>query len=168
MRFQGLMHFVNLNTRPEKAGKEKGDGAADIKIVGKVHLEQLKPLLSEHGFALIEHIYDANGDLQSHDFEPLKLTKEFPNCHMTISTEISKESVTLAKTAFNQFEVEPEINRTVKLSARLQTHPSPEDVSILFKMMDTDVTVIVEETQSELALVGGTATPPAAVAAKAH
>lgn len=155
MRFQGLMHLVNLNPRPEKAGKGKGDGAADIKVVGKVHLEQLKPLLSEHGFAMLEGMYDANGNLRAMDFEPFKLTKEFPACHMKLSTEISNDSVELGKTAFNQFEVEPEINRTVKFSARLQTHPSPEDVSVLFTMMDTDVTVIVEETQSELPLTGG-------------
>lgn len=165
LRLQALMNLSNINVRREKAGKEDGPIATDLKLVGKVHLADIKPLfLSDHGFAVLEGLYDSEGNLRSQDFDGFKLTRELTGAKAHLSTALGTP-IDFDLANVDTFTVELELGRTVMMSLRLQVHPTADEVSKLTQWLASDITVILEQTQGELKLAGGTETQPAEAAA---
>lgn len=156
MRIEALFTINNFNPRPEKAGKAVGPGAADLALSGKVHLAALKPFLGELALAVLDHCYDAAGNLVVDGIETdFKLTKEFEKVRATLSTQVSGQSIDFDLCKFNELKISLDLNRTVQFSARLQTHPTKEQAAELFALMAREVKVIVEEIQETLPLEGG-------------
>ena len=52
----------------------------------------------------------------------------------------------------NKIKLKPQAGRKVEVTMRLQVHPSSEQVAKLSDLLETDVTVLVERVQGELAL----------------
>lgn len=167
MRFNAQMNLSNLNVRREKAGDGPGDIAADLKLTGKVHVGDLKDLfLTDHGFAVITGMFDADGNLRSQDFDDFRLTRELTGVKARLSTALGTPlDFDLANA--DSFAVELQINNTALVSLRLQVHPTDEQISALAELLMSDVTVVLEQVQGELKLAGGTDVPGEA-AAKTH
>lgn len=161
MRFQAQMNMAHLNVRREKAGDGPGDIAADLKLSGKVHIADLKDLfLTDHGYAVITGMYDADGNLRSQDFEDFRLTRELTGTRARLSTALGTPlDFDLADA--DSFGVGLEINNTALVSFRLQVHPTDDQISTLAELLMSDVTVVLEQVQGELKLAGGTEAPAA-------
>lgn len=120
--------------------------------------------MTDHGYATLTGMFDADGNLRSQDFECFKLTRELTGVKARLSTALGTPlDFDLADA--DSFSIDLEINNTALVAFRLQVHPTDEQISDLAELLMSDVTVILEQVQGELKLAGGTDAPAPEAAA---
>lgn len=152
MRFEANLTIAHLNIRREKAGEKRGPLAVDIKLTGKIGTGAFGPLLDgdQHAGAMIEGLFDAEGNLRSHNFQTIPLAMEHKNLAVTLSAGPDKKEFEVSQ--INSISIDPDIGRTVTVDARLQVNAKGTEIAWLAEMLSYDVRVIAESKQGTLKL----------------
>lgn len=152
MRFEAVLTVSHLNIRREKAGAEDGDLGMDVALSGTLGIAAFQPLLDgdAHAAALLEGLFDAEGNLRSLNVKALDLKVEHKNLAVTIGE--GKGAQKFDGADLNSVSVVPGIGRTVELSARLQLNPGDNQVEKLADLLRKEVKVVLENKQQKLDL----------------
>lgn len=152
MKLSALLRLSpTLNVRNEKAGEDAGDFGTDLKFTGQVHLKDLRSIFHEdHGYAVLEALFDAEGNLATLAFGSFELTAKGSGIEATLTTEISATTVKLREVDVDQFALVPKLGRLFEISFRVKAHPSDTQLGELALMLRTDVKVDLHSRQGEL------------------
>lgn len=145
VRVQMRLKVNNVNPRMERAGKdERGSLGVDVSLVGSVHLEDLGKLLKDtHAAALLEHMFDAEGNLQTPSFDLINVTTQVKDA--TIKLGEGKLQETLKDCTLDSITICPKPGRVFDFKSRLKTNPTPKQQSTIeFEFYKDTIKVIVE------------------------
>lgn len=145
IRVQTQLKLTNVNPRVEMAGRdEKGSLAVDLAFSGSIHLKELTKLLDdEHASAMLEHLYNAEGDLQTTAFDKLTIGTKVKDCVIQLGTK--DDGVVLKDSSFDKITLVPKPGRHFDITARAQVHPTPKQQNTIeFDFYKTVVKVIVD------------------------
>lgn len=171
MRFESNLLLAGCTMRVEKAGEEDGDLGSDMKLTGPVPLTDLAPLIGcEHTVALLEHLYDGSGTLQTANIGELKLDVEHKDCNLQV--RVGKETKKFLGVKVDGIVLVPKMMRSIEFSAMCKVHPTETQLGWLgTACLRKPVRVIIEgglatvapgdKTQGGLELNGNDQTPPA-------
>lgn len=151
MRFEANLTIAHPNLRREKAGAEDGDLGMDLKLTGTLGLTAFATLLNgdDHAVALLEHLYDAEGNLRSLNFDEVSFKLEHKNIEVQLDNGAQKKKFAAD---LNQIAVVPSMGKAVDVSLRLQLNPDGQQVAWLAELIGSEVRIIAETKQSELPL----------------
>jgi hypothetical protein len=150
VRFTAALLVAHLNVRREKAGEEGGPVAADIKLTGLVKSADLQHLFtSDRSAAVLEGMYDAEGNIAAGDIETLKLRTGLKSVRAHLKPK-GGEAVKFDGAELNQLKLTPQLGRTVEVSMRLQVNPTHKQVADLSDLLNIEVKASLEGMQAEL------------------
>lgn len=151
MKLKATLKLHHMTVRREKAGEEDGDIGTDLKLTGEVHLKELKKLFSEdHGYAILEALFDAEGNLASLAFANFSLSAKGSAVEATFKTEIAGTEIKLRDVEVDQFELVPKVGRTFDLTFRVKANPSEAQIGQLAEKLKSDLIVELWSRQAEL------------------
>lgn len=152
VKFSAALLVAHLNVRREKAGEEGGPVAADIKLTGLVKSADLVDLFtSDRSAAVLEGMYDAEGNIVAGDIETLKLRSSLKSVRATLKPRGGAQ-VKFDGAELNQLKLTPQIGRTVEVSMRLQVNPTHAQVADLSDLLNIEVRATLDGMQGELDL----------------
>ena len=150
VKFSAALLVAHLNVRREKAGEEGGPVAADIKLTGLVKSADLVDLFtSDRSAAVLEGMYDAEGNIVAGDIETLKLRTGLKSVRATLKPK-GGDAVKFDGAELNMLKLTPQIGRTVEVSMRLQVNPTHGQVADLSDLLNVEVKASLEGMQAEL------------------
>lgn len=152
MHFEAVLTISSVNIRREKAGGEDGDLGMDIQLKGKIGTAAFHPLLDgdQHAAALLDGIYDAEGNLRSLNVKDIAFKAEHKNLSVTLKAGPDRQK--FDGVDLNSISVVPEIGRAVEVTARLQLNPGDHQVEWLADMLRKEVHIVADAKQQKLDL----------------
>lgn len=151
MKMKATTSLTRLTVKRDKDGEEEGDVGTDLYFTGQVHLSDLKKVFNEdHGFAILEALYDAEGNLASLAFANFTLSAHGTAIEATFKTEIAGVAIKLRDVEADQFELAPKVGRQFDLSFRIRANQSEAQIGQLAEKLKTDLVVDLWSRQGEL------------------
>lgn len=153
MKLKATLRLAHLNLRREKAGEGDGDIGTDLKLTGQLHLEDLRGLFGasdDHAYALLDGLYDGEGNMRSLAFKDFALSAKGTGVEVRLKTEIAGVEVKFREAEVDQFVLAPQQGRQIELTFRVKANPSDMQVASLAEMLKTDLDVTLTKKQGEL------------------
>lgn len=151
MKLKATLKLHHMTVRREKAGPEDGDIGTDLKLTGELHLKDLRKLFNEdRGYAILEGLYDAEGNLATMAFATVVLSAKGSAVEAAFKTEISGTAIKLRDVEVDQFELVPKIGRLFEISFRVKANPSETQIGQLAEKLKSDLIVDLWSRQAEL------------------
>jgi hypothetical protein len=150
VKLNRIIPLVHRNTRFEKIG-EDSILTLDLKFQGSVKLDQIAAMVGESYTAMIESMYDENGELLLPAVE-LKLPDEFVEVKASIKRDVpSAQPIVFKDAKFKKIALTPISGKMLECSFQVAVHANAEQDGILGSWTTHDV---------ELKLSGGKAEQP--------
>jgi hypothetical protein len=145
--------LADVNPRAERHGEEHVI-AADLKLEANMDNgclaffhPTLKSLLYFKDESVVNDLVDQIHEAPNLRYKalglPLKWTTEIIGASVSVHTPVSGKDIELDMCGVNNFQLEPMEGGTVKLTFRVQAHPSERDLGKLCSMIQQDVEVSV-------------------------
>lgn len=153
MKLMANLKIANVNLRREKAGDDEGPIAVDLKLTGTMPPEQLESMFTTKASykRLLGELWDKDSELVTHDLSHLVLAREGVGVTATLQPEFT-DPIEFDGAELNRIRITPQGGRQVDFVARLQVHPTNDQVKRLAEMLDDHVNVVIHQRQQGLDL----------------